>query len=317
MKTLTMITRHGDNKDNVVAYTLISSDYQTVTVSAKDLENGIKGKKFAVTNMDVENGKLVSTNGALDKYTLININTNSIEGVAKAVILNRVEQNGKLVGYTIFTQNGILAEVNVVDAVTLCNKKLISNGKIRHTQDGDIVSAIGGNYPLRTITMDKAPKGEVSVNILFFGTTIGTDAQYFGGIIECTSATEMSKLNDVLSKSSARVISTVAKVAGQEVRDSLGIKRVGANSLYGVFEISVLEKLVHNKSAVKSDMGAILVSAVKYTGDKENTAIEATVKLNKEFKPIKVDQSGSEEVDNKVKNLAKTIASKFTDVIKL
>lgn len=314
MKTLTMITRHGENKENIVAYTLISSDYQTVTVSAKDLESGIKSKKFVVTNMAVENGKLVSTNGALDKYTLINTKTNNIEGVAKAVILNRVEVNGKLAGYTIFTQSGTLAEVNVADAVALCTKKLISNGKIRHTQERDIVSAINGNYPLREITMDKAPKGEVAVNLLFFGTTLGTDAQYFGGIVECTSATEMSKLNDVLSKSNAKIISSVAKVGGQEVRESLGIKRVGANSLYGVFEISVLEKLVANKSNVTNNMGAVLVSAVKYNSNKE--AIEATVKLSKELKPIGAEQSEVEEIDSKVKSYAKLIATKFAGAIK-
>lgn len=314
MKTLTMITRHGKNKDNILAYTLISSDYQTVTVSAKDLESGIKSKKFVVVNMDVENGKLVSTNGALDKYTLINVDTNSIEGTAKAVILNRVEVNGKLAGYTIFTQSGTLAEVNVADAVALCNKKLISNGKIRHTQERDIVSAINGNYPLREITMDKAPKGEIAVNLLFFGTALGTDAQYFGGIVECTSATEMSKINDILSKSNAKIISTVAKVAGHEVRESLGIKRVGANSLYGVFEISILEKLVSSKAKVASNMGAILVSAVKYDSNKEAT--EATVKLSKELKPVGTDLCDIEEIDNKAKSFAKTVATKFNGVIK-
>ena len=166
MKNFTMITRHGSSKDAVSAYTLISSDYQTVTMPVKELAAAINSKKIAVTNLGLSAKGLVSTNGALDKYTLINSQTNQVEGIARAVILDRVEQNGKLVGYTVFTQNGTLAEVNIADAAALASKGLISNGKIRHTQDGDIVSAIGGTYPLRTISFSEAPKGEITTDIL-------------------------------------------------------------------------------------------------------------------------------------------------------
>ena len=98
MKNFTMITRHGSSKDNITAYTLISSNYQTMTMPAKDLAEAISNNKIIVNNMEVSNKGLVSTNGSLDKYTLINTQTNQVEGVARAVILDRVEQNGKLVG---------------------------------------------------------------------------------------------------------------------------------------------------------------------------------------------------------------------------
>lgn len=310
MKNFTMITRHGSSKDAISAYTLISSDYQTVTMSVKDLSAAISSKRIAVTNLDLSKKGLVSTNGALDKYTLINSQTNQVEGVARAVILDRVEQNGKLVGYTVFTQNGTLAEVNIADAAALASKGLISNGKIRHTQDGDIVSAIGGTYPLRTISFSEAPKGEITTDILYFGTVVGVPTEYFGAIVSCTSATEMSQIIHMLSTSNASVINDVSKVAGQSVRESLAIKRMGANSLYGVFSIASLKKLLKANSKLRNQLGSITVSAIKYT---DGEADEATVKLDSKWKVTGNDAAGS-EATAAVKNYTKKIVTEFSGI---
>lgn len=311
MKTFTMITRHGINQEDISAYTLISNDYQTVTVSKDELIKGISSKKIAVNNLEVTPKGLNSTNGALNKYTFINITTNSPEGTTRAVILDRVEKAGKLVGYTVFTQSGTLAELTVADAVALAVKGLISNGKIRHTQDGDIVSAIGGNYPLREIAMDKAPKGDISVDLIYFGTITNNNEQYFGAIISCTSAAEMSKLTDVLNKSNAKVVSSAVKVGGQKIRESLGIKRMGANSLYGVFEIAILEKLLSAKAVVKNSIDAITVSAIKYTKDDVD---EATATLNASWKLVDAKSGEDDAVVKKVKEFSKEVISKFGKV---
>lgn len=310
MKNFTMITRHGSSKDAISAYTLISPDYQTVTMSVNDLSAAISSKKIAVTNLELSKKGLVSTNGALDKYTLINSQTNQVEGIARAVILDRVEQKGKLVGYTVFTQNGTLAEVNIADAAALASKGLISNGKIRHTQDGDIVSAIGGTYPLRTISFSEAPKGEITTDILYFGTVVGVPTEYFGAIVSCTSATEMSQIIHMLSTSNASVINEVSKVAGQSVRESLAIKRMGANSLYGVFSIASLKKLLKANSKLRNQLGSITVSAIKYT---DGEADEATVKLDSKWKVTGNDAAGS-EATTAVKNYTKKIVTEFSGV---
>ena len=310
MKSFTMITRHGSSKDSVSAYTLISADYQTVTVSDKELAKAIKSGKMTVNNMALDKTGLVSTNGALSSYTFINSATGAVEGTPKAVILDRVEQKGKLVGYTVFTQNGTIAELNIADAAALANQKMIANGKVRHTSEGDIVSAIGGNYTLRTIEIAKAPKGEITVDILYFGTTVGTSVEYFGAIVSCTSATEMSKLTDVLSKSNAKVVNETAKVAGQSVRESLAIKRMGANSLYGVFSIDMLDKLVKAGGHINNKVGSMTVSAVKYSKDGVD---EATVKLDKSWKVVSNDTTGSEAA-TAVKNYTKKIVTKYSTV---
>ena len=309
MKTCTMITRHGIGKDTT-AYTLISSDYQTVTMPVRDLINAINSKQLAVTNLAVDGAKgIVSTNGALDKYTLINSQTNQVEGTARAVILDRVEKNDKLIGYTVFTQAGTIAELNINDAAALANKGLISNGKVRHTAEGDIVSAIGGTYPLRSIKIEEAPKGEITVDVLYFGKVVGVPTEYFGAIIACTSATEMSKLADVLNKSNAKVISDVAKVAGQSVRDSLAITRMGTNSLYGVFEKTVLDKLI-TRAALNNKLGKITVSAIKYT---DGDADEATVTLDTNWKMVGSKYEGS-RAEQTVKEYTKKIVNDYSKV---
>lgn len=310
MKNFTMITRHGSSKDAISAYTLISSDYQTVTMSVKDLVAAISGNKLVVNNLAVTAKGLVSTNGALDKYTLINTQTNQVEGIARAVILDRVENKDKLVGYTVFTQNGTLAEVNIADAAALASKGLISNGKIRHTAEGDIVSAIGGTYPLRTINFSDAPKGEITTDILYFGTVVGAPTEYFGAIVSCTSATEMSQIIHMLSTSNAGVINEVSKVAGQSVRESLAIKRMGANSLYGVFNIDALKKLLKANSKLRNQLGSITVSAIKYTNGE---ADEATVKLDANWKVTSSDTAGS-AAETAVKNYTKKIVTEFSNV---
>lgn len=281
MKLYTMITRHG-NKAMTSAYTLISSDYQTVTVSAAELAKQISAKKIEVTNLTVGKNGIESTNGALNKYTLINSETNQIEGIPSAVILDRVEQDGKLVGYTVFTQNGMITEISITDAVALANNKILSNGKIRHTEQGDIVSSIGGNYPLRTIEISKAPKGDVTVDILYFAAVQGVATKYVGAIVSGTSATEMSKITKIVSDSNAKVVAETVKVAGQSARKSLAIQRMGANSIYAIFGIDVLKKLVGNSNTkLANGVGSIIVSAGKYVdGQLEETKVSIDKKWN-------------------------------------
>lgn len=310
MKNLTMITRHGASKTEITAYTLISTDYQTVQMSAADLTKAIKDKKIEVTNLTIGAKGIEGTNGALDKYTLINAQTGMVEGTPRAVILDRVEKNDKLIGYTVFSQHGTVIELSVKDAVELCNQKLVANGKIRHTQEGDIVSAIGGNYRLREIEIAKAPKGEITTDILYFGTIINAKTEYVGAIVSCTSATEMSKISNALMASNAKVVASATKVGGQAVRNALEIKRMGATSVYGVFEVSVLKKLVEKGAKIQNKIGNITVSAIKYT---DGEADEATITLSKTWKVKGQALDGSAAAD-KAKAYTKKVIDTFGSI---
>lgn len=273
MKTCTMVVRHGLSKDNITGFTLVSSDYQTKKLSYAELTQYVAQKQLVVTNMQFVGGVWKSTNGAMDNYTLINDQTNMVEGTPRAVILDRAEINGKLTGYAVFTQNGTIVHMSVADAVMLANNKMLSNGKVRHTDSGDIVSAIGGNYPLRELKrIEDAPKGTTSVEIMFFGQAVLTSkadhVNYFGAIINCTSAVEMTKLSDKLSKSNAEVIGHIVQTAGQKARKSLAVQRMGANGIYGVFKVSDLKILMESGAKVTLKSGSsVLVSVIKYATD--------------------------------------------------
>lgn len=311
MKTVTMIVRHGLSKNEVSAYTLITSDYQTIQMSAVELEKAITSKKLTVTNLTVGSNGIVGTNGALDKYTLINMATGAVEGTPMAVVLDRVEKANKLLGYTVFAQNGTIVELSVNEAVSLCYQKLIANGKIRHTQNGDIVSSIGGDYPLREIEINKAPKGEISADILYFGTVVGAAVKYVGAIVSCTSAAQMSKIAAALSTSNAQIIGAAVKEGGQDVRKSLEIKRMGANSIFGAFDIGSLEKLIKAGAKLHNSVGNITVSAIKYT---DGVPDEATVTLSSDWKPTAKQTASDSTATMEVNAYANKIVKVFGSI---
>lgn len=114
----------------------------------------------------------------------------------------------------------------------------------------------------------------------------------------------------MLSTSNASVINEVSKVAGQSVRESLAIKRMGANSLYGVFSIASLKKLLKANSKLRNQLGSITVSAIKYT---DGEADEATVKLDSKWKVTGNDAAGS-EATTAVKNYTKKIVTEFSGI---
>ena len=300
-KVLTMITRHGSDSKNITGYTLISSDYQTITVSADNLIKKIKDKSVVVTNLELKNGKLESTNGALDNYTLIDSKSGAVIGTPRAIVLDRAEANEKLVGYTVFMPNGSLAEMSIADTVKLCNQKLIANGKIRHTQQGDIVQSIGGDYPLREVALNKAPTGDIAISAIYFA-TVGK-LNYAGAMISCTSAAGMTAIRSEIEASNSKVIAESKKLGNKETR-SLEIQRAGATSLFGVISLPALDKLVKKGGKLSALTDQIVISAIKYDGA---TQYESTLTLNKNLNISDESKSGVDELDNSLKTYAKTV----------
>ena len=306
MANFTMITRHGVEKGQATHYTLINEAYQTVTVSAADVANFLANKTHNIYNLALgEGGKIVSTNGALDKYTFINNANNQVVGTARAVILDRVEHGDKLIGYTVFTQNAQIREMSVAEAATLASKNLISNGKIRHTKDGDIVSAIGGNFPLRTIKIEQAPRGELKVTLMFFTEAFGAKhTTYVGAIISNNSAVDMNKISEKLTEDNAKVKAKVAAISGNKDTASLNIQRFGANGLYGVFSLEVIEKLI-GKAKVSYNNNRVLVTAMDHKADAEETVLV----IGTDNKEITVNNKGTDAGLAKAKALADKVVT--------
>lgn len=297
----TMITRIGKSNKEVSAYTLINENYETKTIKVSALAKILATDKGGVTNLALKDGKIVSTNGALDNYTLIDTEEqpgNAIKSTPRAVILNRAEQNGKLIGYTVYMVNGAIAELNVAQAVELVNKKLVANGKIKHTQSGDIVSSIGGEYPLRVIKVAEAPKAEIVCKPMLF--TKLSAVECFGIIVKSTSAVQMTAINKVLEAANKSLVAKIEK-AGLE-KEAFENQRVSATGVYAVIEEKEAAKIF---GKTKVDFGGMVVSVIDKSGE------EVVVSVNSDKTVGKALTKSDEAKVNAVKKVAEKVVTLF------
>ncbi|MEM4385924.1 MAG: hypothetical protein QXD03_05190 [Candidatus Anstonellales archaeon] len=256
-------------------YTLVGEDYSLHRISGTMLFKALMNKEIKVTNMDVVDGKLEVTNGAFDKYTFIDINTGLVDKVSP-VILNRIEVNDKLVGYTIFSTKGNIQEVSVKDAVAIHKVTPFSNGKIRHTQSGDIISSIVGNYPLRVLEIKKAINKEtdmLDIDVVFIGSSINGDkgVKYVGLILNSNSMATISKYREQLEEENKKVLKAVKEIGGENADfNGLTMQITGTAGFYGVYEYGVFRKLL-GVGKVTSSIDKLMVSCIDYKhGGKES-----------------------------------------------
>ena len=173
----TMVCRQviveDSKKESTIGFTLIDDKYQLHYEEKRALARKIANKEIIITNLSVDaKGEITYTNGAKNRYTVVEAKSGKIIGSPKAVILSRIEKNEKLDGYMVFLPNGKVSKLSVAEASSLAVKGLVSNGKIRHTDNGDTVSSISGNYPLMQTKIEEAPTGELTVEIVFFSAPI-------------------------------------------------------------------------------------------------------------------------------------------------
>lgn len=320
MKTLTMVARAAalskgkivDESD--VVYNLIAEDYSAVVLSAKDLAKKIAAKEVEVTNLGIEGGKLVATNGAMEKYPLLDLVTNQYVTKPAAVILNRVEVNDKLLGYTVLCADGIIRELVLSKALELYKTVTIANGKIRHTNDGDIISSIKGNYPLRVLEIKNVAPSTISLNTTFITEAVGNKAgkiTYVGVLVDCSNAADMAKMFEKLREDNKKVRAGVKLLgASEEVMNKLKIERSIGTSLYVVMTLNTYLSLVSDKnSKVSFPMGDLLVSGIDYSND---SIVESLLKISPDFKLSKV-KDGNEKTAQVAKKLVETVMSKLQE----
>ena len=311
MSKFTMVMRCGSEGMSAesMSYTLISENYEIFRMSGEEIINALLSKKIEITNLGLEGRKLGSTNGALKNYTLIDPYGNVSNGV-RAVILNRIEVNGNLAGYTIYNTNGILQEIDVHTAAEMARGNLIANGKIRHTQSGDIVASINGNYPLRVIEIAKAVREEtLKAQILFMGSAItkGKTFKYGGIIIEGNSAATMTKYYEKLVKVNRNLIKEIEENTGIDESTSLKIRVTGNAGFYGVYPMDIIFELIGKaKNTIGMPMGKIMVACLDYTDDKTESSVEIT-----KSRTFTNSCHGNSRTDKEIKEYAKKIIEKM------
>lgn len=314
MKRLTMVMRCGNVKaaPEAMIYTLIGEDYSFSRMSGADVAKAITSGQVEVTNMGVEGGKLVSTNGALNKYTLID-ETGSMAVPPKAVILDRVEDKVKgLLGYTVYMPNGTLQEMSVANAVTLAQSGNIANGKIRHTQTGDIVASIGGMYPLRVIKVADVKDESITVDILFFSSALsgeGKAVRYAGMLVNGKNAAAISKVHDRLKKSNSELINELVKISNDDsLKNTLGIKVTGTAGFYGVYDLQSVWSMIDKAGkTISLPMGNVLIGCIDY---KAPDHPESNVTLNADLSAAG-RQAGTLSGDESLKVYVKAVLEKL------
>ena len=265
MKYLTMVARCGNPKAGASAmkFTLIADDFSVHTMPGNTLTRYLTENKVVVTNMAMSPKGLVSTNGAMNRYTLFD-DGGKIVNTPSAVILNRVEVDGKLAGYIYFTPNGTVAKGSIANLVKLAKEGLVANGKVRSTESGDIVSSIGGNYPLLELKENKPATTEVTVDILLFGSSYkgNAKAEYAGVSILCKDSRAISEIHAKMDKQCKELQTrlkeqfnwTDEELSGFDTRPSFGA------GFYGVYPLEIVEKLLE-KSKAKCSIKNVMISS--------------------------------------------------------
>ena len=307
-----VINNQGKVVEDSVIYSLIGEDYSVSTVPVAKLLQAMKKKEVEVTNLEVENGKIVASNGAMDKYPLVNLNTREFVGKQSAIILNRVELNDRLLGYTVFCADGVIREVNLPNALELYNTVGIANGKIRHTNSGDIISSIKGNYPLRVIDIKNVESKEITFGTTFVTEAVGSisgSAAYVGVIISCDNAADMAKMIDKLVEENKKVIAAASKLgASKDSLQSLRLRRELGTSIYAVIPLKTYHTMVEKDNCkVAFPMEKMFMSGLDYT---DGSMEETLVTVSKDFTLEKIKE-GNDRTNKAIKKLIDVELPKF------
>lgn len=338
----TMVGKHeasvkNSKKKQIVAFTLVDNQYQTRTVRTEDLAREVAANPQAFTNLGIVNGELTSTNGAIDRYATIDAETGRTV-VNAATILNRVESKNKLVGYVAYISNKGLVEISVAKAAELASKSLVANGKVRPTEDGNIVSSIKGEYPIKEIEIKDAPKGTVDVTVKFVTSaiyevkkaaseTFGTktkakviienkELRYAGVLLTFSSAAYLAQARKVLEAENKAIINKYVEALKGKVPDEelagdiedLKMFEVQGTGVYGVFEYSTVQRFFSER-ANRDEKYDIFVSTLDYTDYK------ALIK-SKKAAAKKAVEAAKKADDTYKGELAKTEDGKETKEIK-
>lgn len=150
----------------------------------KTVLDRLKVDPKAVANLSVKDGKVVGSNGVLDRYTKISAD-NQLVSEPRMVILFRTDS-----GFIVTDGFGNVTSVNEKGALELNKKAPVANGKIV-TKDGkEFISSIVGEYPF----IEAKKKAEVKQSEILYISNSDTIAQM------------VEKLEKHLKDSSYRII---------------------------------------------------------------------------------------------------------------
>ena len=146
-----------DNYSNTIGYRLVDIDSKDI----KDVpENSIKAvlsnQSLCIDGIKLYNGKLVGTNGSLDRYA--KIVGNRLKGKSPLVIVNQIIVNDELKGYTVIDWKGTIINATVSDVIKYAKVNGIANGSVKSINNKEFISSIQGEYRQKVIKREAEQK---------------------------------------------------------------------------------------------------------------------------------------------------------------
>lgn len=303
MQKHVMVARFSnDGGKTNVGYMLIGAGFNISVMKAEDVTR--LAAQNAIENMEVENGELKSTNGALKRYTCIDSTTQRFIGNCRAVILSRIEDgDGNLKGYQIFGANNVVQKIDISKAVQMAQNDMIVNGKLRNTSRGLIVASIGGEYPVWQMKeKSEAVNKEREVNIVMFRSALSNSGELVKSasiVVSYKNALEM-KNDFVKLKESNDKLASQLKSLGYKGDDTLEIRACGNSIACEVRYIDFLTLTKGNGVKVTSSYaeGDTVICCRDLAGN------ESAIRLGEKNEIL---SKGTAETNNNVKRYAAVI----------
>lgn len=264
MRLLTMVMLN-QLKGTPGTKVFISDKYEFITLTDKEIIDEYRNKRSQFTNINVTPNGVESSNGAFERYGCFDCDSNAYIRPIAPVVLNRVEKDNKLLGYTVFMPNGTVKELRVTDAVKLHGMIKFANGKLKPTETGDIISSIEGNYVLRTISITKEVKEtdiKFDIQPIQFRSVINKNKhiRYVLAVFKFADAYSLNLCYDAIEKDNKIITKLVYEVAGEKgkriiSKDELGITNNGTSMVIVIsFETFIeLWKKAVNKDKIAID----------------------------------------------------------------
>lgn len=224
----------------IIGFTVVNNNYIITEWTADEMRKRVQ--ENSITNIGMNNGEFFSINGDIKRYTHYSAENGGLIGNPTAVILNRIERDNKLIGYTVFMPNGCIKKLSVSNAVELHKQMGIANGKIRHTTYGDILSSIKNEYPVMAVDIEKADTGTVDVQMVYFADAIADNKmvlRYAALYVSGTSVSKISKVMNVLEETSDEAYKKLSKY-DMELAKSTRIIRGGVSKFFVTAPYNVL-----------------------------------------------------------------------------
>lgn len=273
---MTMVAVTESNK-KPVRFTVMDSHYQMAEMSVQQVVEALRSGSAQFTNLaEGANGTVVSSNGAINKYPTFDGDNAVMTNRPSAVVLNRIEIDNKLAGYTMFMPDGTVSKVRVADAVALYSSCGIANGKVRHTAGGDIISSINGEYPIMEVEVDKAEASPVTMKVVYISEIIAGGrhaASYAGVVLASKSANKVASIVKSLEAGQKHIAEVNRKACGDGMASAIKTIRMSAASYFVVVDMKSMKTLLENVE--KQHGGNLMVSCIICSKPGEYTEVRA------------------------------------------